>query len=209
MKKIILTVGFVLCVSLANAQVKDTFDSNNLGWNEIVQKDGEAIITEGVMRLEGKRAINDLWTLDGGRHMVNSYCYAPLDVRKNFSIKCTAVAKKITDKGAFGIIFDQLDEYNQSVIYITKWDNKSLLVRYYRKVNGEYVGYKANLIKIKEKKNAEFEFELKSTFDRFEFFVNGDKAIEMRNYPITYSGFGFELHGQLLIDFDNVEFVQY
>ena len=31
----------------------------------------------------------------------------------------------------------------------------------------------------------------------------------MRYYPITYGGFGFELQGQMLIDFDNVEFTQY
>lgn len=208
MKKIILTIGFILYALLTSAQIKDTFDSNALGWNETVQKDGEAIITEGVMRLEGKNALNDTWDF-ARSSAVNTYCYAPIDVTKNFTIKCTAIAKKITDKGLFGIIFDQKDEYNQSAFYITKRDKNSLLVRYMYISENIIKGYKESVIKIKETKNAQFDFEIRSTFDRIEFYVNTDKAMELRYYPVEYGGFGFELFGQMTIDFDDVEFIQY
>lgn len=55
MKKLLVAL-FALGTLTANAQTfKDTFDSNSMGWTEISGKDGEAVIKEGVMHLEGKK----------------------------------------------------------------------------------------------------------------------------------------------------------
>jgi hypothetical protein len=60
MKKLLVAL-FALGTLTANAQTfKDTFDSNSMGWTEISGKDGEAVIKEGVMHLEGKKS--------GGHH---------------------------------------------------------------------------------------------------------------------------------------------
>ena len=56
MKKLLVAL-FALGTLTANAQTfKDTFDSNSMGWTEISGKDGEAVIKEGVMHLEGKKS---------------------------------------------------------------------------------------------------------------------------------------------------------
>lgn len=207
MKRIIIICSLLICAAAVNAQNVETFDSNKYGWIESVQKDGSAIITEGVMRLEGKNAISDKWDIKPGSSSVFTSCYAPFDPQKNFTFKCDAVAKKISDKGYFGLIFDYMDDYNYSAFFILKGD-KNAMVIYHRRVDSELVGFRVSELKLKEKKNAEFNFEIKSSFDRIEFYCNEMKAMEVRYNPIRFCGLGFGVYGQQTIDFDNVQFIQ-
>ena len=207
MKRIIIICSLLICTAAVNAQNVETFDSNKFGWLESVEKDGSAIITEGVMRLEGKNALDDVWNLKAGESHVMTSCYAPYDPQKNFTFKCDAVAKKINDKGYFGLVFDYMDNYNYSVFYIFKGD-KNAMVLYHRVEKGEIIGERLVDLKLKQKKNAEFAFELKSSFDRVEFYCNDMKAMEVRYNPITYCGIGFAVFGQQTVDFDNVQFIQ-
>ena len=197
----------LICAAAVNAQNVETFDSNKFGWLESVEKDGSAIITEGVMRLEGKNALDDVWSLKAGESQVITSCYAPFDPQKNFTFKCDAIAKKINDKGYFGLVFDYMDDYNYSVFYIFKGD-KNAMVLYQRVKDGEIIGYRLADLKLKEKKNAAFAFELRSSFDRVEFYCNDMKAMEVRYNPIQYCGIGFAIFGQQTVDFDNVQFIQ-
>ena len=206
MKRIIIICSLLICAA-ANAQNVETFDSNKFGWLESVEKDGSAIITEGVMRLEGKNALNDVWSLKSDESQVVTSCYAPFDPQKNFTFKCDAIAKKINDKGYFGLIFDYMDNYNYSAFYIFKGD-KNAMVMYHRVKDNEIIGYRLADLKLKEKKNAAFAFELRSSFDRVEFYCNDMKAMEVRYNPIQYCGVGFGVFGQQSVDFDNVQFIQ-
>ena len=196
-----------ICAAAVNAQNVETFDSNKFGWLESVEKDGSAIITEGVMRLEGKNALDDVWSLKSNESQVVTSCYAPFDPQKNFTFKCDAIAKKINDKGYFGLIFDYMDNYNYSAFYIFKGD-KNAMVMYHRVKDNEIIGYRLADLKLKEKKNAAFAFELRSSFDRVEFYCNDMKAMEVRYNPIQYCGIGFAVFGQQTVDFDNVQFIQ-
>ena len=207
MKRIIIICSLLICAAVANAQNVETFDSNTFGWIESVGKDGSAIIVEGVMRLEGKNALDDIWNLTAGYSQVITSCYAPFDPQKNFTFKCDAVAKKINDKGYFGLIFDYMDNYNYSAFYILKGD-KNAIVIYHRLKDGKIVGYRSADLKLKEKKNAAFAFELRSSFDRVEFYCNDMKAMEVRYNPIQYCGIGLAVFGQQTVDFDNVQFIQ-
>ncbi len=207
MKRIIIICSLLICAATTHAQIIETFDSNTFGWIESVEKDGSAIIVEGVMRLEGKNALNDTWLLKPGISQVMTSCYAPFDPQKNFTFKCDAIAKKISDKGFFGLVFDYMDNYNYSAFYICKGD-KNAKVLYERVERGELIGRRTVDLKLKQKKNATFAFELKSAFDRLEFYCNGMKAIEVRYNPIDYCGVGFVVYGQQTIDFDNVQFIQ-
>ena len=207
MKRIIIICSLLICAAVANAQNVETFDSNTFGWIESVQKDGSAIIVEGVMRLEGKNALDDIWSLKAGSSQIITSCYAPFDPQKNFTFKCDAVAKKINDKGFFGLIFDYMDDYNYSAFYILKGD-KNAKVIYHRLKDGKIVGCRSADLKLMEKKNAAFAFELRSSFDRVEFYCNDMKAMEVRYNPVQYCGVGFGVFGQQSVDFDNVQFIQ-
>ena len=207
MKRIIIICSLLICVATTNAQTIETFDSNTFGWIESVEKDGSAIIVEGVMRLEGKNALNDVWSLKAGESQVLTSCYAPFDPQKNFTFKCDAIAKKINDKGYFGLVFDYMDNYNYSVFYIFKGD-KNAMVLYQRVKDGKIIGERLSDLKLKQKKNTEFAFELRSAFDRVEFYCNNMKAMEVRYNPVMYCGVGFAIFGQQSVDFDNVQFIQ-
>ncbi len=207
MKRIIIICSLLICAAAVNAQNVETFDSNKFGWLESVEKDGSAIITEGVMRLEGKNVLDDVWSLKSNESQVVTSCYAPFDPQKNFTFKCDAIAKKINDKGYFGLIFDYMDNYNYSAFYIFKGD-KNAMVMYHRVKDNEIIGYRLADLKLNQKKNAAFAFELRSSFDRVEFYCNDMKAMEVRYNPIQYCGIGFAVFGQQTVDFDNVQFIQ-
>lgn len=206
MKRFFTICVLLICVAITNAQNIETFDSNKFGWLESVEKNGSAIITEGVMRLECKAALN-LFTLTPGISQVITSCYAPFDPKKNFTFKCTATTKKINRMGCFGIIFDYMDNYNYSAFYISKGD-KNAVVLYQRVVENRVVGQRISDIKLTSKKNLEFNFELISSFDKLDFYCNDMKVMEVRYNPINYSGIGFGVYGQQTVDFDNVEFIQ-
>ena len=55
MIRVLFIAIFAFAVLSVNAQsFKDTFDSNTLGWTEVSGADGDAIIKDGVMHLQGK-----------------------------------------------------------------------------------------------------------------------------------------------------------
>ena len=207
MKKIIAICLLLVCATTASAQFVETFDSNKFGWQEYVTKNGGAMITEGVMRLENKMSI--LGLVDPNSATVTS-CYAPFDPRKNFTFKCDASTKKLNVGPYFGIIFDYVDNYNYSVFYISKslFDANNATVLYQRVVENRVVGQRMADLKLTQKKNLEFHFELKSMFDRIEFYCNDMKAMEVRYNPITHCGRGFGVFGPMTVDFDNVSFEQ-
>lgn len=206
MRKYLVIVALLAGSMIANAQIVETFDSNKFGWQEFAQKSGSALVVDGVLRLKGKNPLEDLWSIKEHSE-VQSTCYAPIDPKKNFEIKATAIAQKINDKGFFGIIFDYKDDGNYSAFFISKGD-KNALVMYQREYEDRVVGRRFTELKLPSKRKAEFDFSIKSTFDDIQFFCNDMKVMEIRHQQPEFTGFGFIVIGQQEVDFDNVEFIQ-
>lgn len=204
MKKL-LVVLFALGTLTANAQTfKDTFDSNSMGWTEISGKDGEAVIKEGVMHLEGKKS-GGLSLLGGVKDasQITTHCFTNIDVQKNFEIKCKANVKKINDNNIVGIIVDYMDDGNFMLFAI---DDERAYFMQWRDNN--LVGYTCNLLKITKKKNTQLDFSIKSTYKKLEFFVNGMLALELRYRDLISNGIGFYTYGAQVADFDDLELIQ-
>lgn len=164
MKKLFVAL-FALGTLTVNAQnVKETFDSNTLGWTEVSDKSGEAVIKEGVMHIVGKNSGGSTFFGYKQPSFIETHCYSNLDVTKNFEIKCDAIAKKISNAGCFGIIMNYFDNGNFIVFVI---DNEyAHLMRFQ---DNEMVGRISNKLKLVEKKKANLSLSIKSSYQNCNF----------------------------------------
>lgn len=165
MKKLLVAL-FALGTLTANAQTfKDTFDSNSMGWTEISGKDGEAVIKEGVMHLEGKKS-GGLSLLGGVKDAseIMTHCFTNIDVQKNFEIKCKANVKKINENNMVGIVLDYLDDRNFMLFAI---DDKQAYFLQYR--DGDLVGAAKNLLRSRKRKILDLIFPLKALIRNWSF----------------------------------------
>lgn len=200
MKQVLFIALFALVALSANAQsFKDTFDSNTLGWTERSGSDGEAVIKDGVMHLQGKK--------DGGifsnTSNIKSTAYTSFDPQKNFEIKCKAIVKKINEKNPVGIIINYLDDYNYMSFAV---DEKSAY--FFEFSEGQIVSYRVNDMSLKGKRNEELTFQIRNTYNKVEFIVNNITAIELRYREIISNGIGFTVVGAQTADFDDLEIIQ-
>ena len=203
MRKLFIAL-LLLGTTTVNAQtVKETFDSNSLGWTEVSDKNGEAVIKEGVMSLTGKNSGGATFFGYKLPWFIETHCYSSLDVTKNFEIKCDAIAKKINNAGCFGVMMDYIDNGNFMVFVI---DNEyAHLMRF---VDSEMIGRITNRLKLVDKKRVNIALRIKSSYQKLQFYVNDMLAIEARYLPLESNGFGFYVLGEQVVDFDNVEFIQ-
>lgn len=188
-------VVIIITIS-ANAQrfsLKDDFETNANGWTEIVDRDGESIIIDGVLRIKSKK-------IDG---FYESHCFTDMDVTSNFEIKCEVKVKYINYNGIFGMILDYLDDGN-FIAFIISEENAHL----HKYKDGKLVGSISNGIKLKSERNANVELSVKNTFQKLSFEVNGMRAIEARFVPLTSTGIGFYVAGEQTVLFDNFEIIQ-
>lgn len=200
MKHVLFIVIFAFATLSVNAQsFKDTFDSNTLGWTERSGSDGDAIIKDGVMHLEGKT--NGGYFSNASVIMTNAY--TSFDPQKNFAIKCKAMVKKINEKNPIGVIINYLDNYNYMLFAV---DEKNAYFFEYRDNN--LVAYRVNAMNLKGKRNEELKIEIKSTYNKVEFVVNNITAIELRYREIISNGVGFAVFGAQTADFDDLEIIQ-
>lgn len=191
MKKYLIILLAMAHAAVISAQTDD-FETNKYGWNEFTAKNAEAIIQKGVMHLESK---NDEYA--------NVYAYLPINIERNFEIKCDALVKKIDENNTFGLIFDYFDDYNFSAFIVSEGT-----AYFYRYENYHLVSRMRADIKLKEQKKAAVTLGIKYTDQRLEFYVNGMKAFERRFQPLQSNGFGFYVAGKQKIDFDNLEMIQ-
>ena len=203
MKKTLLFIAAMAATVLANAQFKDDFESNKMGWSEFIAKDGEATIKEGKLHLIGKKEISSNISSNDKPSFSSTYCYAPFDFNKNFSIKAKVFAKKIDDENNFGIMFNYIDEYNFCAFSITED-----YVKFYRYKEGRLVGFNRNGAKTKNLKKNDVNLEIKSTFNKVEFYINNVKVIQQKYVPMESTGIGFYVLGKGVADFDDLEITQ-
>lgn len=192
----IFFLGFILfsfTVSAQSYQLEDKFDDNSNGWTEIVSKDGESIVKDGVLRLKGKKE----------NSFFESHFFSDIDITKNFEVKCEVKVKEINDDSHFGMILDYIDDGNY-IAFIVYEGNARLL----RFKEGKGIGTINNNIKLKSKKKATVELSVKSSYQKVIFEVNGMKALEARYLPLTSNGIGFYVFGEQTLEFDNLKITQ-
>lgn len=102
-----------------------------------------------------------------------------------------------------GIVLDYLDDRNLMLFAI---DDKQAYFLQYR--DGDFVGVAKNLLKVTKKKDTRFDFSIKSTYKKLEFFVNGMLALELRYRDLISNGVGFYTYGAQVADFDDLELIQ-
>lgn len=163
MKQVLFSVLFALAALSVNAQsFKDTFDSNILGWTERSDSDGDAIIKDGVMHLQGKKN----GSVFSNSSVIMTNAYTSFDPQKNFEIKCKAVVENINENPV-GIIINYLDDYNYMLFAINE-----KTAYFYEFSGNNLVSQKVNSMNFKRKRNTELTFQIRSTYNKIEFIVN-------------------------------------
>jgi len=198
MKKVLIYLIIWLFIPLfshAQTVVRDDFETNKLGWNEVVSKQYSAIIQDGKMHLETK---------EGGAAIAR--CFAPIDPQKPFEIKAKLNDTKINDEErGIGIIFNYRDNKNFDAFVISK--NTAEFQEY---TNGQLTGFCQQDIKY-FKKYKDHELVIKYSFQKVVFYVNDINALEMRDIKLQYTGFGLYVWSKddkQIADFDWIEFKQ-
>lgn len=206
MKKVFLLSAIVLCFSMiANAQIKESFDSNSLEWTECPYDSdaGSAIITEGKMIVKSNGEKYLLGTKVRETTVFETHCYMPIDIMKPFQIKSIVSVKNIDDENVAGIIFNYKDNGTFYSFSINEdW------VEFTRYVDGKIVGAISQVIKWKKWKKVSMEWELISDGSTLEFFINGISMLKVRHMPLEYTGFGYCTVGDQELEVDEVTFIQ-
>ena len=201
----IFFVSVMIALSLSvNAQITDDFETNKMGWTEYSGKEGEVVIADGVMRMEGKKDAVSLWGFTTEPSFILTSCYAPIDVTKDFEFSVDASARGMSDNNYIGIILDYIDGGNYIAFTVGK--EGVALVRYH-----EYrlIGRKmAEIKKIKRSNAKNLNFKVKSSYQKMEFYVNDMKALEVRYLPLTSNGIGLYVYGKQKVQFDNMSIIQ-
>ncbi len=195
---------------LGDADFYDDFETNNWGWTEYASnKEGTAIIRDGKMHMEWERQevnIMNLRSFDGKKTFIESHCYAPFDFTQNFMLKVTATVKEINADGTFGVMFNWLNDGSFWLFKISEEEASLLQYNHY-----ELIGEISDRIKFrkKEKKNADVRIKIELVDDKYEFYINDIKVLEVRYLPkLESSAVGFILLGKQKVDFDNMIIIQ-
>lgn len=206
MKKVFLLSAIVLCFSMiANAQIKESFESNSLEWTECPYDSdaGSAIITEGKMIVKSNGEKYFLGTMVGETTVFETHCYMPIDIMKPFQIKSIVSVKNIDDENVAGIIFNYKD--NGTFYSFSINDAWVVFTRY---VDGKIVGAISQGVKWEKWKKVSMEWELISDGSTLEFFINGISMLKVRHMPLEYTGFGYCTVGDQELEVDEVTFIQ-
>ena len=162
MKKALLIIAIMAMVTkIAKAQysVKETFDSNSLGWTEsdYESNNGTAIIDKGVMTITSKgekkesgifmTIMTGVPTKVGEDTHFETHCYAPLDVTLPFQIRTHVNIKKLDADQLVGLIFNYMDGGN---FYVFSFNDEQ--INFLRFKDNKLVGYIDKGVKWSEKK---------------------------------------------------------
>lgn len=171
-------------------KIIEDFESNTLGWTEILDNKGQAIISEGVMQIESK---GDLYY---------TTAWTDLDPNVPFEITVDVKVRRLDGSRTFGIILDYLDN-SQYILLLVKEGN----ARFIRK-KGDYEGYISNSIKLERGWKEDVKLGVKYQMGKLIFEVNEIFALEARYVEMTSSGIGLYVEGRQKIKFDNFTITQ-
>ena len=208
-KKILFLAAFVLTLSanISAQSYTENFDSNSLEWTECGYKndDGNAVIGNGVMKVNSYRksevtANAGCFTVSHYNTSFETHCYAPIDVKRPFTISSDVTVK---NKEAVGLIFNYRDFGNYYAFAMT-----DEYVTFYRWADNKLVGKISQGIQWKKKQKQSQTWVLKSNGDIIEFIVNDEPIMKVRYMPLEYTGFGYYTIGKCTLEVDQVVFKQ-
>ena len=189
----ITLIFFIIFIVNSKAQeikIIDDFESNLLGWTEIIESSGQAIISEGVMQIESK---GDLYY---------STAWTDLDPSASFEISVDVKVRRIDKSRTFGIIVDYLDS-GQYILLMVKQGNATLI-----KVKDGKSFFHSQSIKLARGWKTDVKLGVKYETGKLTFEVNGIFALEARYIEMTSSGVGLYVAGKQKLEFDNFTIIQ-
>lgn len=209
-KKItIIAASVILCSTTISAQsIKETFDSNSLNWNECATESdfGTSIIDKGVLTITSKGE-SKFWAAMAGREAWATYftcfCYAPLNIKRAFTINTNVTIGKLEDDKLVGLIFNYKDN---GTFYAFVFND--LEVKFFRYVDNKLVGWISQSVKWKKTRKAQQNWRLESDGSIISFYVDELPIMSIRYMPLDYNGFGYYTWGKQKLTVDDVEFVQ-
>ena len=147
--KRLFVVAALICATSANAQnVKETFDSNSLDWNECATEGhgGKSIIDKGVLTITSEGA-NKFWSAMAGTQIGENTCftcscYAPLNVQRPFKISTNVTIGKLDNDRLVGLLFNYKDDGN---FYAFIFNDEE--VNFIRFKDMKFVGSKSQSVK--------------------------------------------------------------
>ena len=208
-KKFLFAAIFAACALNLSAQsFTETFDSNSLEWTERAFKneEGTAIIDKGVMTIQSYTKVDVALLLAAGQvektlTAFETHCYAPLDIKKPFTISSDVTVKKGEQ---VGLMFNFKDFGNYYAFRMTED-----YVQFVRYENNRCVGSITQGVRWKKKRNKLAQTcLLKSDGITLEFIVNDEPIMKVRHMPLEYTGFGYYTIGQCELIVDQVTFTQ-
>lgn len=211
MKRFFLALMLAIAyASTTNAQsIRETFDSNSLGWNEtaISNDAGSAIIDKGVLTLTSNGVNKFLSAMLGTQVGANTYftcfCYSPLNMQKSFKIKTNVTIGKLDDDKMAGLVFNYKDDGTFYAFVFNETD-----VRFLRFVDNRLVGQITQTVKWKKTKKMQQEWFLEYDGATIQFSVNDEPIMKVRYMPLDFAGFGYYVCGKQKLAVDDVEFIQ-
>lgn len=200
----------------ASAQVfVDNFEANSLGWTESAfeSSKGSAVIDKGVLTIKSKgenkglgaalTAVTGVATRVGENTFFETHCYAPIDVKKSFTVTANVTIDKLENDRICGFVFNYRDGGN---FYCFTFNDE--MVNFMRYVDGRVVGGITQGIKWADKKKLDQVWKLVSDGDVLTFFVDDMEILKVRYMPIEYSGIGFYTFGKQTLVVDEMAFFQ-
>ena len=134
---------------------------------------------------------------------MESHCYAPINVKRPFSVISHVKLQKLDEENFTGFVFNYRDGGNYYAIVFNE-----KFIEFRRYVNNVLVGEITQSIKLQKKKNLTQQWKLTYDGNILEFFVEEISIFKVRYMPLEYSGFGFYTFGKQIIEVDDIEFIQ-
>ncbi len=207
-KFVITFLAILGSIAALNAQsIKETFDSNSLGWNETPKKidSGTSIIEKGVLTIKTE-GTSKFWQAMTGESSCNWFicsCYAPLNMDRSFTIVTNVTIGKLDDDKYVGLVFNYKDDGN---FYAFIFSDE--MVYFVRREKHKLVGSKHQGVRWSVKRKARQNWRLESDTKTISFFVDDVPIMKMRYMPLEYTGFGFYTFGKQKLEVDDIEFIQ-
>ena len=191
MKRVILTVFFLLSFYFAEAQgkrvIKDNFETNRFQWEEFYEKKDSASIQEGYLELDCDEDDLSAW----------SVAELPIDVDRNFDVSFSFHAD-VDDDYWFGIVFNYEDANNFN--YLIVQEKQFRLVN---RVNGVSSLSRRNAIILKEGRNKDVKIAMNKKGKKLTFLVDDMEVISVTK-SLTSNVFGCIVVGDNTIKLQEV-----
>ena len=186
----LLFTTFFVNSTAQRIKIIEDFESNTLGWTEVMDAKGQAIISEGVMQIESKG--EEYW----------STAWTDLDPSAPFEITVDVKVRRLDKNRTFGMIIDYLDS-GQYILLLVKEGNARLI-----KMKEGKSYYHTQSIKLARGWKTDVKLAVKYEMGKLTFEVNGIFALEARYIEMTSSGVGLYVHGKQKLEFDNFTITQ-